>query len=217
MIEFEIDFRDQLALNRHAREGWGPAEAFGAWMIGRRSVLVLPPPPRDDAPLVLQAMIGPMLIQGAVERQRLRILVNGHVVTAVEISRLHHVNCPVPLEATQGAAQIEIVIEHPDAVRQTDYGAGEDVRELAGSVWSLTLLAASPLPWAAAPSNDAPVLHTRARGNLGNRMIQHMAALSVQARAPNTRLTGNTLPEWGFSEGPDDGVWADWAEEVLLG
>ena len=45
MIEFEIDFRDQSVLDRVAREGWGPAEPFGAWMIGERSVLVLPPPP----------------------------------------------------------------------------------------------------------------------------------------------------------------------------
>ena len=212
MIEFEIDFRDQSALDRYGRAGWGPAEAFGAWMVGKTSTLILPPPPRSDAPMVMQALIGPMLIPGAVERQRIRILVNGHVVTAAHISQLHHVNCPIPLDATQGAAQIEIVIEHPDAARQSDYGAGQDVRELAGSVWSLTLLADSPLPMEPMPQTDAPVFHTRARGNLGNRMVQHMVALAVQAQAPRTRLTGVDLPEWGIAGAADDGIWADWVE-----
>ena len=212
MIEIEIDFRDQAALDRYAREGWGTAEAFGTWMTGARSELVLPPPPRSDAPLIMQALIGPLLIPGAVEQQRLRILVNGFVVTAVHMTQLHQVNCEIPAGAVQGAAALEIVFEHPDAACPADYDMGEDARALAGSIWSLTLLAASPLPHETGPMFEPPVFHTRMRGNLGDRMIQHMVALSVQARAPHTRLTGALLPEGGIVGAPDDGVWADWAE-----
>ena len=212
MIEIEIDFRDQAALDRYAREGWGMAEAFGAWMTGARSVLILPLPPRNDAPLILQALIGPFLIPGAVAQQRLRILVNGVVATAVHMTQLHQVNCEIPIAAVREAAELEIVFEHPDAARPADHGIGEDDRALAGSIWSLTLLAASPLPNETGPIFDRPVFHTRMRGNLGDRMIQHMVAQTVLARAPNTRLTGSLLPEWGIVGAPDDGVWADWAE-----
>ena len=212
MIEIEIDFRDQTALDRCAREGWGAAEAFGAWMTGERSVLILPPPPRSDARLVMQALIGPLLIPGAVDQQRLRILVNGHVVTAVHLTQLHQVNCEIPAEAVQDAAQLEIVFEHPDAVRPIDHGTGEDARALAGSIWSLTLLAESPLPDENGPMFGRPVFHTRADGTLGDRMIQHMVALAVQARAPHTRLSGSMVPEWDIIGAPDAGVWADWAE-----
>ena len=212
MIEFEIDFRDQSVLDRVAREGWGPAEPFGAWMIGERSVLVLPPPPRSDAPLVLRATIGPMLIQGMIDDQRFRILINGHLVTAAHVRQLHNVNCPVPPEALQGASEIEIVIEHPDAVRQSDYGAGEDMRPIAGSIWSMTLLGPCEPPWESAPNFSRPVFQTRPRGNLGNRMIQHMVALSVADLVPNIRLIGADLPEWGLPATEDEGVWADWAE-----
>jgi hypothetical protein len=212
VIEIEVNFRDQVSLDRCAREGWGPAEAFGAWMLDDRSVLVLPPPPRDDADLVLQAMVGPMLIPGAVPMQRLRILVNDHIVTAVELTGLQFINCPVPREAFAGKPRLEIVFEHPDAARQTDFGAGEDMRRRAGSVWNLTLLGASPLPAERAPVFDKPMFFTRPRGNLANRMIQQMVALAVQSRAPGCRLGGVDLPEWGIAGEKDEGVWADWAE-----
>jgi SAM-dependent methyltransferase len=212
MIEFEIDFRDQKALDRVAREGWGPAEAFGAWMLGARSVLVLPPPPRRDARFVLRAVIGPMLIPGVATSQRFRILINGALVTAAHVRQLHHVNCPVPAEALGEGGPLEIVIEHPDALRQSDYGMGEDVRQIAGSIWSLTLLGECDPPWESAPNFDRPVFQTRPRGDLGNRMIQHMVALSVADLAPNVRLIGAELPEWGLPATEDEGVWANWAE-----
>ena len=43
-----------------------------------------------------------------------------------------------------------------------------------------------------------PVIHIQSLGNIANRMIQHMAALSVQARVPHAVLAGVRLPEWGI-------------------
>ncbi len=45
--------------------------------------------------------------------------------------------------------------------------------------------------------DPSPVIHTRAMGNLANRMIQHMASLALQARIPGSRLSNVRLPEWG--------------------
>ena len=43
-----------------------------------------------------------------------------------------------------------------------------------------------------------PVIHIQSLGNVANRMIQHMAALAVQARVPHAVLAGVRLPEWGI-------------------
>lgn len=45
---------------------------------------------------------------------------------------------------------------------------------------------------------DPPVIHIQSQGNIANRMIQHMAALAVQARVPHAVLAGVRLPEWGI-------------------
>lgn len=43
-----------------------------------------------------------------------------------------------------------------------------------------------------------PVIHIQSLGNIANRMIQHMAALALQARVPHAVLAGVRLPEWGI-------------------
>lgn len=58
-------------------------------------------------------------------------------------------------------------------------------------VAALELAAAHRMP-------AAPVIHIRSLGNIANRMIQHMAALSLQARVPHAVLAGVRLPEWGI-------------------
>ena len=51
---------------------------------------------------------------------------------------------------------------------------------------------------AADDSAASPVIHVRSLGNIANRIIQHMAALALQARVPHARLAGVRLPEWGI-------------------
>ncbi len=49
----------------------------------------------------------------------------------------------------------------------------------------------------------APQIQVSPMGNLGNRMIQYMAALSLAARVPGARLLQIHLPEWGIQMPPD--------------
>ena len=42
-------------------------------------------------------------------------------------------------------------------------------------------------------------------GNIGNRMIQYMAALALAARVPGARIVQIHLPEWGIQIAPFEG------------
>jgi SAM-dependent methyltransferase len=209
VLEIEVNFRDPRSHSRSCREGWGGPEGFGAWMIGQTSRLVLPRPPRLDADFVLQAVIGPMLANGRIPHQRMRIVINGHTIYDEAMTGLANITCPVPTAAIAARPFIEIIFEHPDAVSTSSLGEGDDVRPLAGSIWNLTLLSQSPLPDNLPAAVAQPTFHTRAIGNLANRMIQHMVALAVQDQAPDCLLTGTELPEWNIPSIPDDGTWAD--------
>ncbi len=44
--------------------------------------------------------------------------------------------------------------------------------------------------------SERVVVHVEAVGRLGNRMIQHMAALALASRLPDAVLSGISLPEW---------------------
>ncbi len=211
MIEIEVSFRDKLAVGRATREGWGEAEAGGTWMTGPVSRLVLPPPPRHDGAFELRATIGPYLVPGKIDAQRIRILVNGVAVFETAMRRVWQIACPIPPEAMARQPRVEIIIEHPDAVSPASIGSGDDLRELAASVWSLTLLGTSPLPTERAPVFTQPHFVTRPMGNLANRMIQHMVARAVQEAAPNCAISGLDISEWGIIAPPDSGTWADLA------
>lgn len=211
MIEIELNFRDPTCLDRCGREGWGEAEGFGAWMVGDVSRLVLPPPPRSDGAFELRAVFAPMLYDGRRDGQLLRIFVNGLKVFEQTISYYQQISCPVPTEVVTARSNIEIVIEHPGAASPADMGTGDDVRKIAAGAVTLTLLGTSPLPDERAPVFTRPVFQTRSFGNLANRMIQHMVALAVQARAPSCVLAGPDVPEWGIRTLSDNGTWADLA------
>lgn len=211
MIEIEVNFRDPASFARNAREGWGNPEPFGSWMTGQLSRLVLPAPPRTDGDFELNAIVGPMVVPGILDSQRLRLLVNRHVVLETTMTGLQTLRCRIPAAVLAARPYIEILFEHPDAASPASLGTGHDVRELAASIWSLLLLGDSPLPAVRDPVAVAPVFFTRSLGNLANRMIQYMVALAVQAQAPDCVLAGIELDEWGIRTRPDDGTWADLA------
>ncbi len=56
--------------------------------------------------------------------------------------------------------------------------------------------------WAPPDGQRAPLIQVSPMGNLGNRMIQYMAALSLAARVPGARLVQVHLPEWGIQIPP---------------
>ena len=47
--------------------------------------------------------------------------------------------------------------------------------------------------------NPFPVVHVQPLGNIGNRMLQAMAAVSIARRVERCALSGIHLPEWGLS------------------
>lgn len=51
----------------------------------------------------------------------------------------------------------------------------------------------------------APVLRITPIGNLGNQMFQLLWAMGLQARVPNLRIQGVSLPAWGIETEPWDG------------
>ena len=52
--------------------------------------------------------------------------------------------------------------------------------------------------------DDTPLVLVRPLGNLGNRMIQHMVALSIASRVPGARIPRVELPEWHLVRRCDD-------------
>lgn len=49
---------------------------------------------------------------------------------------------------------------------------------------------------------DGPVFHVEPQGELGNRMIQYMAALKFRHLLPGTQISNVSLPEWGIHHPP---------------
>ena len=56
--------------------------------------------------------------------------------------------------------------------------------------------------WRPADGQTAPVIQVNPMGALGNRMIQHMAALALAAQVPGARVVKVHLPEWGIQVPP---------------
>jgi hypothetical protein len=56
-------------------------------------------------------------------------------------------------------------------------------------------------------STEGPVLHLTLRGNLGNRTIQYMVALTLVGLVPGLRISNARLPEWNIDHPaiPSDG------------
>ncbi len=59
--------------------------------------------------------------------------------------------------------------------------------------------------WRPPDGQRAPLIQVSPMGNLGNRMIQYMAALSLAARVPGAQLIQIHLPEWGIQIPPRAG------------
>ena len=56
--------------------------------------------------------------------------------------------------------------------------------------------------WAPQEGQRTPLIQVSPMGNLGNRMIQYMAALCLAARVPGARVVQIHLPEWGIQIPP---------------
>jgi hypothetical protein len=120
-------------------EGWGEPEAGYRWMLGARSDLALPPPPMPGEHVLLLAA-DPLVLGHLSPQQRLRIAVNGTSFDERTLSLptvLVHRIAPAQLA---GAAGIDVVLEHPDAISLDHLLASGDERMLSLNLSELALL-----------------------------------------------------------------------------
>lgn len=210
MVEIYLRFSEQSTLDRFAHEGWGLAEPSGVQMIGAESRLVLPPPHRDQGAFEMEAVIWPNSFPSKRDRM-IRILVNRYLVFETKLDRGMKLYCQIPEGVIRCEENVEVLIEHPDASPPANLKNEANLPDITGSVWSLSLVGLFPLPQIRQPTKREPTFVIRAQGNIGNRMIQHMVALAVQAASPKARLAGTRVEEWGMAAVEDDGQWADLA------
>jgi hypothetical protein len=182
---------------------------MGRWMLGQRSRLILPPPPWGGV-FRFSATIGPFLASGRLTEQPLTVLINGAPVLTTSLRHVMTIEFATPEGLISPDTQVEVMFVHPGALAPARFIPGEDARELALSVWSLTVLGPPrPEGLAVPPRQGPPVWQVRSLGNLGNRMIECMVARAVQARVPGSVLAGVELDEWGLSTEREAPGWAD--------
>ncbi len=120
--------------------GWSFAESDFRWNDGKEARLALPTrTPNSD--LLLTAEVGGFVIPGKVSRQRLRVLVDEESVGEWVIDHRGFRERTLLLERRmfKNPANLVVQFETPDAVSPQAAGSGEDVRQLAFAIKSLTL------------------------------------------------------------------------------
>ncbi len=209
MIELEIAFAEPDSSDRFLGDGWGATVPYGRWMTGSRSTMVLPPPPRRCAHLDVRAIVGPFWATGRVPNQKLAIRVGGIVVHEHTLDNMADLRFRIPGELAPVDRALEFEFAHPDPIdEQNPEGLGQ---ALALSIWKMTIVGhGDDIPGETRfPPGTPSIFHVRSGGNIGNRMIQFMLALSVSRRAENCAMSGVLVPEWGLVSGNHVHDWCD--------
>ncbi len=130
-------------------EGWSEAEPDYTWTLGTSSAMHLVPP---DGPgdYFLQLRVTPLLV-GRPNGQRLRVIANGFELADLVLERTRTVTLFLPGEVFERKADLDIELQHPDAVRVGEILQVADTRQLAIGLHLLRLLrvverAQVPLP-----------------------------------------------------------------------
>jgi len=120
--------------------GWSGPEAGISWNDGTKAELAFPMLP-PKGPVVMELFAKPFLVDGKVDRQRLRVLVNGQPAGEITLIKPDFqeivVEIPANLFGASGAAALSL--ETPDAASPREIGAGPDQRRLAIAVKTLKL------------------------------------------------------------------------------
>lgn len=159
-----IDLSSKGTGARFCVSGWAPAEADGAWTVGTESLLRLPTPLRP-ATYVLVLNVRPLVSNGKLPSQRVRVAVNGEQLAEFRIERRSIRTCLLPWPLLRGMTEMTIRLELPDAARPSDLGLNNDRRLLGLHVASLRLYPDVYEAWQddAALSGDEPVAIDTAR------------------------------------------------------
>jgi len=129
-----IDFAD----DHPALAGWNPPEDGGRWAIAGRSSVTLPKPD-TTGDLVLLVTVDPFVFPPVLNRQSLRIKINGTILRAALICYRTVLACRIDPAMLTGP-EIEIGFEHPDMVRPAMISASTDQREYSVALRALALL-----------------------------------------------------------------------------
>lgn len=166
-------------------EGWSEPEKEHTWTDGSSAALTLPVA-ETEAALILTARFSPFLAPGAVERQRVNVLVNGRVAARWLIDREGAQEKKVIISASlQNGPNLEITFELPDATSPSSAGLSEDGRWLGLAVENILIAELPFYRWGTS-------IRFGYRGN-----------------APRYQWEGWSVPEGEFT-------WSDGEEAVLL-
>lgn len=109
------------------------------WTQGKESGLLIPLP-GSDRDLRMSFTVRPLLAPGKLDRQRVRVTVNGEQVAQLELDEnrfaTHAVDIPARLIADN---RISVRFHLPDAASPLSLGSGEDARELALAFMNLQI------------------------------------------------------------------------------
>ena len=208
MCEFEVNFSDRMESDRIIGEGWAECVPFGRWMAGNRSTLALPPPPRCCAWFDATIVVGPFWAPGRQPDQKLIISVGDTILLEITLDNMAELQFRIPGDLVQVDRMLDIAFDHPGAI-DSEHGSGAEARALSISTLSIIGVAGEILDELQFPPGTPAFIHVRSKGNLGNRMIQFMLALSVAQRAVNCVMSGVELDEWGLSTGTHVHGWSD--------
>ncbi len=138
--------------------GWSTPEADETWTVGRESVLMLPAPTRP-ASYVLVLNLRPLVAEGKLAAQRLRVSANGSEVSSFRIDRRTLRTCVIPWSVIAGAPALRLTLLLPDAARPAELGLNQDHRQLGIALSRLRLYPDLYEAWQddTALSGDEPV------------------------------------------------------------
>lgn len=114
----------------HLVEGWANAEPGFRWSLGDRSRLVMAAP-SAAGDYALLFSLAPYIHRGGSKSQRLSILVNGRRVREGPLKTDTVIACRFAWDPRVAGKLVDVVLEHPDAARPSDFGATPDTRRLA--------------------------------------------------------------------------------------
>ncbi len=199
-----IDFTNAGNSADFATSGLSKPEQFGTWSLGAESRIRLPQGVPSEA-CTLRLILTPFIVARLLPRQRLTVRIGDTEIYSATIAAKIDVSLDVPAGLVDAYSGVEIVLLHPDAMSPMALGESSDVRQLAillhqlqwtgqGGAYQVPEPPAIPAP----TLQNRPVFHVVPMGNLANRMIQYMVALTVKSRVPACEISNVQLPEWNL-------------------
>ncbi len=153
--DLALDFTASGTGAQNCGAGWSDAEPDGTWMLGQKSVVLLPRPDAEGDYLLeleLGALVGP-----GRERQRLVVSVDGTAIAEMVLPPVGVRHCMLPWSAIGTAPKVTLVLSHPDAWRLSDLEEGNgDQRELSLQLRTLRLTLLLPAAEAPVETHQPP-------------------------------------------------------------